>query len=442
MTPFEVSMRLFLAIAVILAACRAVGWLARFAGQPQVVAEMVAGLLLGPSLLGLVWPAGQAWLFPDDLRPVIVSLSQVGVALYMFMVGLEFRSDLFRERLGSAAAISVSGCVVPFALGGLLAWALAEDTTYFGGGVTTLQACLFMGAAMAITAFPMLARIIAETGMTGTRLGTIVLGAGAANDGIAWVVMAIVLGTFSSDAGMAVRAVVGGLLYVGFVLGVLRPMLRRLAADCVGEGPQWPIGPARFSVVLILLALGAWFTDTIGMHAVFGAFFLGVAMPRGPFAQHLQRMIGPITTGLLVPLFFVYSGLNTAVGVLNTWALWGMALVVLAAACVGKLAACAAAARLSGEPWRASLAVGALMNARGLMELIILNIGLEKGIITPTMFTIGVVMAIATTLMATPLFNLIYGRARAAAQGGGRLHAEIEPKAAALAQADVPVERL
>jgi Kef-type K+ transport system membrane component KefB len=442
MSPFEVSMRLFLAIAVILAACRAVGWLARFAGQPQVVAEMVAGLLLGPSLLGLVWPTGQAWLFPADLRPVIVSLSQVGIALYMFMVGLEFRADLFRERLRSAAAISVSGCVVPFALGGLLAWGLAGNATYFGAGVTTLQACLFMGAAMSITAFPMLARIIAETGMTGTRLGTVVLGAGAANDGIAWVVMAVVLGTFSADAGMAVRAVVGGVLYVGLVLVVLRPVLRRLAAGRVGEGPQWPVGPARFSVVLILLTLGAWFTDTIGMHAVFGAFFLGVAMPRGPFVLHLQRMIGPITSGLLVPLFFVYSGLNTTVGVLNTWALWGMALVVLAAACVGKFVACAAAAKLSGEPWRASLAIGALMNARGLMELIILNIGLEQGIITPTMFAIGVVMAIVTTLMATPLFNLIYGRARAAVQSAACPQAEVEPKLGAVARGDAPAERV
>jgi Kef-type K+ transport system membrane component KefB len=219
----------------------------------------------------------------------------------------------------------------------------------------------------------------------------------------------VVLGSLGGDAGLALNAIGGGLAYCILVLTIGRKLLARLASSQHGRpSSDWPVRPGHFAIVLIALALGAWFTDTIGVHAVFGAFVLGLAMPRGTFATGFKRMVAPLTTGLLVPMYFVSSGLNTQIGLLDSWPLWGMALVVFTVACAGKLLACAAAARLSGESWRDSMGIGALMNCRGLMELLILNIGLERGIITPTLFSIGVLMALATTLLATPLFRLAY----------------------------------
>jgi Kef-type K+ transport system membrane component KefB len=294
-------------------------------------------------------------------------------------------------------------------LGAAIAGLLWQDPKLFPEGVRALDACLFMGAALSITAFPVLARIVAESGLSGTKIGTLTLGAGFVNDALAWCVLAVVLGSLGGDGSLAVKAVGGGLLYSLLVLTVGRKALARLAAPTAAAAPgEWPVKPAHFATVLVLLALGAWFTDWIGVHAVFGAFVLGLAMPRGPFAAGLKRMVAPLTTGLLVPMYFVISGLSTRIGLLDTWALWGIAGVVFAAACAGKFGACAAAARLSGETWRDSMGIGALMNCRGLMELLILNIGLSRGLITPTMFSIGVLMALGTTLLATPLFRLAY----------------------------------
>jgi Kef-type K+ transport system membrane component KefB len=412
----EVVLRMFLAIAVILGACRLVGWVARLLGQPQAIAEMVAGLWLGPSVLGLVSGGSvQEWLFPPELKLVLYAMAQVGLALYMFLVGAEFRLDLLGERTRAAASISIAGMLVPFALGVSVALILLKDPTLFGPRVSPLQATLFMGAAMSITAFPMLARLIEATNLAGTRLGSIVLAAGAINDGAAWCVLAVVISLFKSDSWIAVKTVGGGIAYVAVVMVVGRPMLRWLLTP-VSRAPtaEGPLPAPMFALVLILLALGAWFTDWVGVHAVFGAFFLGVVMPRGEVTTHLRRLIDPLTSALLVPMFFVFAGLNTRVGLLDSWGHWGIAALVLATACVGKFVACALASRLAGEPWRESWAAGALMNARGMMELIILNIGLERGIITPTLYSIGVLMAIVTTVMAAPLFEWVYGNRRAA----------------------------
>jgi K+:H+ antiporter len=406
------SAHLFLSLVVILGACRILGFIAKRLGQPQVVGEMIAGVILGPSLLGLIDGGSlQTWLFPPENKPVIFALAQVGLVLYMFLVGVEFRTDLIADRLRAAAWVSIAGIAAPFALGVLVALGYHSDGTLFMPNVTPLQACLFMGAAMAITAFPVLARIIEDAKLMGTRLGSLALGAGSLNDAFAWCVLAVVLASLPGGSpAIAAKAIGGGFLYVLIVFLVFRPVMRRMHASAAPPGSVWPLRPSHFAALLILLATVAWYTDTVGIHAVFGAFFLGLDIPRGHIAQSLQRAMTPLTITLLVPMFFVYSGLNTKVTLLDSPAMWGVAAVIIAAACVGKYGACAAAARLSGESVRESLAIGALMNCRGMMELIILNIGYERGLITPALFSIGVLMAILTTLMATPLFEFAYGR--------------------------------
>lgn len=403
MTNFQLSIHLFLQLAIILAACRIVGWAGRLIGQPQVVGEMIAGVLLGPSLLGLLAPEAHAALFPKNATmTVIYCMAQIGLVLYMFLVGVEFNASLLRERARSAIAVSVAGMVVPFTLGALIALRYFDDRTLFHEGVSRGEAALFLGAAMCITAFPMLARIIYERGIAGTRLGTLALSAGSIDDAAAWCVLAIVLASFQDSPQIAVWAIAGGAGYALFVLLILKPGLRPLGRFVERRG----MTPSVFSVVLILLVLAAWYTDFVGIYAVFGAFILGAAIPRGALARTLEEKIEPLTTNFLLPLFFVYSGLNTRIDLVDSWDLWLIAAVVLAAACTGKFAACWAAARLCGEDSRTATAIGALMNARGLMELIILNIGLERGLITPQLFSVMVIMAIVTTLMATPAFRL------------------------------------
>jgi Kef-type K+ transport system membrane component KefB len=407
MTPFELSIRFFLQLAVILIVCRLVGALARRFGQPAVVGEMIAGVALGPSLFGLLAPSLQAHLFPPASRAILFCGAQLGLVLYMFNVGLEFRFDLVRSRLHSALAVSFSGILAPFILGCAIAFWLLQLGGFFQPGVTALQAAPYLGAAMAITAFPMLARIIVERGLAGTTVGALSLAAGAIDDAAAWCVLALVLASFAGDASIAFYALGGSLALVLFMLTLGRRLLSAIAtrAERSAESDH-----AMFGLTLILLMLAAWYTDTIGIYAVFGAFLLGAAVPRGPFAQRLRVKTEPLTVQLLLPLFFIYSGLNTRFDLIADPGLWLVAAVILAAAILGKAGACYLAARLCGESHREALGVGSLMNARGLMELIILNIGLERGLISPALFSIMVLMAVVTTLMATPMFNAFYGR--------------------------------
>jgi Kef-type K+ transport system membrane component KefB len=267
------------------------------------------------------------------------------------------------------------------------------------------MAALFLGAALSITAFPVMARILHERGLTGTPLGTMALTAGAMGDVAAWLIFAIVVASFKGDASVAILAFAGTLVYVAAVRRLVRPFLRRLAARAEAAGE---VSQGTFGAVLMLLMLGAWFTDRVGVHAVFGAFILGTAVPRGLVNRELQRGIGPVTIGLLVPLFFVYSGLHTRLGLVDTAGLWLVMALIFLVACIGKGVACWLAARLNGATPAEALGIGTLMNARGMMELILLNIGLERGLITPTLFTILVLMTLGTTLMASPLFGLVY----------------------------------
>jgi Kef-type K+ transport system membrane component KefB len=409
----HLAVQFFLQIAVILLFCRIVGAIAARLGQPQVVAEMLAGVLLGPSLFGLLAPDAQQWLFPwdrtetlRDSQSYLYPASQVGLALYMFVVGMEFRTDIVAKRLRSSMAVSVAGMVAPFILGAGLAWVFFHHTDFFPKKTKLAEAMLFLGASMCVTALPVLARIIQFKKLTGTTVGTVALGAGAINDAAAWCLLAVVLASFDNDWSHAWMNMGGGAGYVAFVLLLVRPVLARWKSLFMKNGT---LSDAGLVTGLALMALGAWFTDRIGLHAVFGAFVMGAAMPRGVVTRDLIGRVQPLTVALLLPLYFTFSGLNTRVGLLDTGFLWLMCGAVLAAAILGKGAACWLAARATGISNRESLGIGTLMNARGLMELIIINIGLQRGIISPALFAILVIMALVTTLMASPVFDRLVG---------------------------------
>jgi Kef-type K+ transport system membrane component KefB len=422
----------FLQMAVILIACRVVGMLAKRIGQPQVVGEMIAGVLLGPSLLGTLYTG-----------------AQLGVGLYMFVVGLEFNTGHFRSRARSAACVSIAGMAAPFMLAAVLVLWLQHIPGIFTPKVRYFEGALFLGAAIAITAFPMLARIISERGLSGTPLGTLALAAGAIDDAAAWCVLAVVLATFGASkpldiagirVGAEVVAIGGAALYGGLTLTIGRKWLAVFGRMAERDGQ---VSQAVMAVVLALFCLAAWFNDIIGVHAVFGGFILGIAMPRGVFAADIRRKIEPFAIVFLLPMFFTFSGLNTKLEVLVEPGLMLVGVVILLASVLGKGVACWAAARLNGEDHATSMAVGTLMNARGLMELIIINIGLQRGIIGEALFSILVIMAIVTTLMATPIFEWVYGRKARAAGSLGESHiagARMSLKGLAAVHPDGPEE--
>jgi Kef-type K+ transport system membrane component KefB len=314
-TSFDLSVRFFLQLAFILGVCRLVGMAAKRIGQSQVASEMIAGVLMGPSLFGLLLPGAQSYMFPRESMTILIAVSQVGLSLYMFLVGLEFEVELIRKRVRSALSVSLAGIVVPFLLGGVIARSLVGDAEFFAPGVGPTDAMLFMGASMSITAFPMLARIIYKRSLSGTSLGTLALAAGSLDDAAAWCVLAVVLASFAGDPTLAAIAIGGGVAYATLLLTVGRPLLARLGAIVEREGTM---SSGMLTVVLMLVMVGAWFTDYVRIYAVFGAFLMGVAMPRGRFASEVTRLLGPVTTTFLLPLFFVYSRLNTRIGLVNT----------------------------------------------------------------------------------------------------------------------------
>jgi Kef-type K+ transport system membrane component KefB len=413
----------FLQMFVILATCRLFGWLMRrWLRQPPVIGEMIAGVVLGPSLLGLLAPGVQAFVFPPESKPVLYIVAQLGIGLYMFLVGLDFRSDDFRVHAPSAVAVAISGIVVPFIVAVVGTPWLMHVPGLFAADVPAFTATLFLGAAIAITAFPVLARIIQELGLNGSLIGTLSLSAAAIGDAIAWCVLAVVLATLGAGPGVAVTAILGGigLAIVVIYLGPkIAAPLGRIAEREQAAG--LPLSSAVLTAALLLFTLSAWFADFIGLHAVFGSFLIGTAMPRGVFAARLKQLLEPFTVVFLLPVFFAYSGLNTQLTMLNTLPLLWIALGVLAASVFAKFVACWAAARLGGLDQRSALGIGALMNARGLTELIILNIGLAAGITGPALFSILVLMAIVTTLMASPLFVWVHGHERCRAGEPGKL---------------------
>jgi Kef-type K+ transport system membrane component KefB len=406
MTDLQLAIQFFLQLGIILVVCRVVGIIAARFGQPQVVAEMIAGVCMGPSLLGLFSPAWSEALFPKESMKVLFPVSQLGLALYMFIVGLEFRIDIVQKRFKSSMAVSFAGIAAPFVLGAILGWVFWNQTTLFPKATSMQNAMIFMGASMCITAFPMLARIIHFKGLGGTTMGTVAIGAGAIDDAAAWGMLAVVLASFGGDFSHAVLSIGGGIGYVLLAHVVIRPLLARYTKGIEARGR---LSDGEYAFFLSLMCFGAWWTDYIELHAVFGAFVMGSAMPRGVVNRTLIERTQPLVVALILPLFFTYSGLNTRLGLLNSGTLWLLCGAVLAAAILGKGVACWAAARASGITSKEAMGIGVLMNSRGLMELIIINIGLQKGIISAEIFAMLAIMAVITTLMASPIFERLVG---------------------------------
>lgn len=397
---------LIVQLIVIIVLSRVIGRGARALGQPLVIAEIVAGIVLGPSLLGWLAPGVMEALFPQNSLGILKMLSQVGLILFMFLIGLELDPKLLKGRGHASVAISHTSIIVPFALGAGAA-ALWLYETLAESGVKFSSFVLFMGVAMSITAFPVLARILTERRLLQSRVGAIAITCAAVDDVTGWCLLAFVVSIVrASDVTHAAWTTLFTVLYISFMLLAVRPFLARLGARVASrEGLTQNVVAAT----LILLLASSWATELIGIHALFGAFLLGAIIPKeGGLATALAEKLEDVAVVLLLPVFFAYSGLRTQIGLLNSAESWATCGAIILLACLGKFGGSAIAARFTGLRWREAGAIGVLMNTRGLMELIVLNIGLDLGVISPKLFTMMVVMALVTTFMTTPLLRWIY----------------------------------
>jgi len=401
--------RLMVQVLAIVVLSRLLSRALRFIGQPPVIAEIVVGILLGPSLLGWLAPETSAWLFPPESLPTLAVVSQLGLVFFMFLVGLEFDASLLRGRFRSALAVSNAGVVLPFALGVALSVPLHEMLAPHG--VPRSSFALFLGVSMSITAFPVLARILGERGLLGTTAGAMSLASAAVDDLTAWCVLAVVVGIVNAEGpGAGLTTTIAAIAYTAIMLGVVRPVVARL-----GPRGTTTLSPDVVAVIVSLLLVSSTVTEVIGIHAVFGGFLLGAVMPRGGgLSASLVDKLEDFVTIVLLPLFFAYSGLRTQIALLDDASDWLLCLLIIGVAIAGKFGGSALTARVVGMGWRDSVALGILMNTRGLMELIVLNIGLDLGVISPRLFTMLVIMALVTTFMTAPLLALVL-RTRAAA---------------------------
>jgi Kef-type K+ transport system membrane component KefB len=399
---------LLLQLVIILATARACGLLLRYFGQPPVIGEMAAGLVLGPVVFGAWFPEFHAELFAKASLPPLSSLSTLGLVLFMFIVGVELRApEGVRAQMKSAGAVGVLSVLLPMGLG--IAVAAALYPRFAPAGVGFWPFALFMAAAMAITAFPVLARILKERGLTRTPIGQLSLSSAAIADVMAWVLLALVMTLLAAKTGWAgfARTLLGLGAMMALVFGVLRPVYARLLARHANDGQ--PSGTVLASLLIGMLACAAA-TEWLQLHAVFGAFLFGACLPRDDRLLHtLIERVEHLAVIVLMPIFFALAGLNTTPDAFSGASLGALALI-LVAAIGGKLVGGAAGARLAGHNWRDSLAVGSLMNARGMMELIVIKLGLDAGVIGPELFTMLLVMALATTVMTGPLLTLWRGR--------------------------------
>lgn len=395
---------LLLQIISILVAVRIFSWLFKYLGQPGVIGEIVAGIVLGPSVLGHFFPETFGFLFSDSSLESLNILSQIGLILFMFIIGMELDLSILRKKGSQTLVISHASIIVPFFLGTVLAWQVYPE---FGAGHTTfVPFALFIGISVSITAFPVLARIIQERNLGKTPMGMLAIASAANNDITAWCLLAAIIAIAKAgsvaSAGFTLVCVI---LYVLFMFGLVRPFMRKL-----GEiyNSQEIISKPLVAFIFLVLILSSYITEVLGVHALFGAFVAGVIMPANlSFRRIMTEKVEDVALVLFLPLFFVFTGLRTEIGALNTPHLWGVCALFVAVSIVGKLAGAALSARFVGESWRDSLSIGVLMNTRGLMELIVLNIGYEMGILPSSIYVIFVIMALFTTFMATPSLVLI-----------------------------------
>lgn len=390
---------LLVQLLVIIITVRVFSFAFRKAGQPGVIGEIIAGIVLGPSVLGSFFPAAKALLFPPESIPHLQLLSQIGLILFMFIIGMELDLELLRKKAGALLFISYSSIFIPFLLGAGLAWYLYPE--FSGPGKPFYVFALFSGISLSITAFPVLARILREKMLMKTPSGILAMAAAAIGDVTAWILLAVIVALAKSDSLKSALLMIGGLvLFCALLLLVIKPLLRKWWA---GKNA----GQEQTAIALILLLLSACVCEWLGVHALFGAFLAGVAMPVTNIRPLLIARLEDVALLLFLPLFFVCTGLNTRIGSLDSTHLWMVCLLIVITAVAGKLGGTALAAIAVKEDRKTALTIGVLMNTRGLMELVVLNVGYDLGIITQQLFTIMVIMAILTTLMTAPVLKLL-----------------------------------
>ena len=410
--PTEITASLFLDVALIVVVAQIAADLFRRVGQPGVIGQIVVGIVLGPTVLGALPGDPSSGLFPQDVRPYLKALGDVGLIIFIFLVGLQLDLGLVR-RLERAAAISISSVAVPFALGVLLAIALYDRHDVVDGStVDFVPFALFIGVAMSITAFPVLARILQERGMYATQVGALALACAAVDDAIGWSVLALALAALAGS-GSASDLILTLAETIGFVAGMvilIRPVAARLLAAHFRRQPSVTLGV--LAAILASVAVSAWVTHEIGVNFVFGAFVAGVAFPRDQLPRVLagvREQLEPLVMVLLLPIFFVLPGLSVNIRHLGSDDLVEFALIMLVA-CAGKFVGGAGTAKLLGLGWREAGALGTLLNTRGVMELVVANVGLAAGVIDLDLYTVLVMMAVLTTLMTAPILRRIWPR--------------------------------
>jgi Kef-type K+ transport system membrane component KefB len=403
----NILLHVVLALAAVIVIGRALSLLLAHLRQPPVIGEVLAGIMLGPSLLGRVAPELGAYILPAAITPALTLVAQLGVVLYMFLVGLELNLDRVGSRARATVAISHASIVVPFVLGSCLALYLYPR--FSTSDVPFTSFALFIGVAMSITAFPVLARILADRGMTRSELGVIALTCAAVDDVTAWCLLACVVAVAEARAGNAVLVVALTIAFIALMLVVVRPLVRRLVAPSQGR-VTWP----AILLTLAGLVASALITERVGVHAIFGAFLFGAIVPHDSRLARTwtDNLTAPVTTSLL-PAFFAFAGLRTRIDLVSGVFAWFVCGLIILVATVGKFGGTLVAARLTGLDARQATGLGLLMNTRGLMQLIVLNIGLDLGVLTPTLFTMMVLMALATTMATSPLLDAIGGDAEA-----------------------------
>ncbi len=393
-------------IITIIVVARFFGWLFRKIGQPSVIGEMIAGIVLGPSLFKMYFPDVFSSLFPTTSMGNLQFLSQIGLILFMFVIGMELDLKVLKNKAKEAVVISHASIVIPFALGIGLAYFIYHDPRFVPKGIDFLSFSLFIGIAMSITAFPVLARIVQERGIHKTRLGTIVITCAAADDITAWCILAAVIAIVKAGSFVSSLYTIGlALIYVGLMIFVVKPFLKHIG-DLYGDKNK--LNKPVVAIFFLTLIISAYTTEIIGIHALFGAFMTGAIMPDiSKFRAIFINKVEDVSVILLLPLFFVFTGLRTEIGLINDPYLWKVTGIIILVAVTGKFIGSALAAKFVGQSWRDSLTIGALMNTRGLMELVVLNIGYDLGVLTTEMFTMMVIMALVTTFMTGPALDLI-----------------------------------
>ncbi len=403
----NVFAQLLLALAVITLLARFVGGVfRRYLHQPPVIGEIVAGLMLGPSLLGAISPAAYEIVMPLSMAPHLGVVSKIGVVLFMFLVGLELDTKLLRGNTHTTIAISHASIVAPFLLGALLALGLYP--LYSTSDVSFTVFSLFLGVSLSVTAFPVLARILHDRRVQHTRLGATALACAAVDDVTAWTLLALVAGIATAQVTGAAWTLAWVAVYVAVMFVVVKPLIARFAA---AQEQKSALSHTPLAIVFVALLLSAFATEAIGIHALFGAFLLGAMLPHeGKLAEGIRARLEDVVIVLFLPSFFAFTGMRTQIGLVNTAQDWLVCGLILLVATLGKFGGTFLAARLTGLNARRSAALGILMNTRGLMELIVLNLGLDLGVISPTIFTMLVLMALITTFMTTPILDLLLAR--------------------------------